>query len=57
MIIVEVLSRSTSHYDRASKRFAARFDKYKTLESFKEYILIRQDKFYVEVWYRESPGR
>ena len=52
MIVVEVLSKSTSKYDRAGK-----FDKYKTLESFKEYILIRQDECYAEVWYRESPGR
>ncbi len=52
MIVVEVLSKSTSRYDRAGK-----FDKYKTLESFKEYILIRQDECYAEVWYRESPGR
>ncbi len=52
MIVVEVLSKSTSRYDRNGK-----FDKYKTLESFKEYILIRQDEYYAEVWYRESPGR
>lgn len=52
IIVVEVLSKSTSKYDRTGK-----FDKYKTLESFKEYVLIRQDECYAEVWYRESPGR
>ena len=52
IVVVEVLSKSTSKYDRTGK-----FDKYKTLESFKEYVLIRQDECYAEVWYRESPGR
>ncbi len=51
MIVVEVLSKSTSKYDRAGK-----FDKYKTLESFKEYVLIDQNKCYAEVWYRAKPG-
>jgi Uma2 family endonuclease len=51
IVVVEVLSKSTSKYDRTGK-----FDKYKTLESFKEYVLIRQDECYAEVWYRESPG-
>lgn len=52
IIVVEVLSKSTSKYDRTGK-----FDKYKTLESIREYVLIRQDECYAEVWYRESPGR
>jgi Uma2 family endonuclease len=52
IVVVEVLSKSTSKYDRTGK-----FDKYKTLESFKEYVMIRQDEYYAEVWYRESPGR
>ncbi|MCU0469818.1 MAG: Uma2 family endonuclease [Arcicella sp.] len=52
IVVVEVLSKSTSKYDRAGK-----FAKYKTLESFKEYVLIRQDECYAEIWYRESPGR
>jgi Uma2 family endonuclease len=51
LLVVEVLSKSTSRYDRVGK-----FDKYKTLESFKEYVLIRQDDCYAEVWYREKPG-
>ena len=51
IIVVEILSKSTSKYDRTGK-----FDKYKTLESFKEYVLIRQDACYAEVWYREKPG-
>jgi Uma2 family endonuclease len=51
IIVVEVLSKSTKNYDRGGK-----FDKYKTLESIREYVLIRQDSHYAEVWYRESPG-
>ena len=51
IIVVEVLSRSTQRYDRTGK-----FDKYKTLESLREYVLIRQDQHYAEVWYREKPG-
>lgn len=52
ILVVEVLSKSTSKYDRTGK-----FEKYKTLESFREYVLIRQDECYAEIWYRESPGR
>ena len=51
IIVVEVLSKSTEKYDRTGK-----FDKYKTLESLREYVLIRQDQHYAEVWYREKPG-
>jgi Uma2 family endonuclease len=51
ILVVEVLSKSTQKYDRTGK-----FDKYKTLESFKEYVMIRQNECYAEVWYRERPG-
>ena len=51
LLVVEVLSKSTSKYDRTGK-----FDKYKTLDSFREYVLIRQDEYYAEVWYREKIG-
>ena len=51
ILVVEVLSKSTQRYDRSSK-----FDKYKTLESFKEYVMIRQNECYAEVWFRERPG-
>lgn len=51
ILVVEVLSKSMQKYDRTGK-----FDKYKTLESFKEYVMIRQDICYAEVWYRERPG-
>ena len=51
ILIVEVLSKSTQRYDRVGK-----FSKYKTLDSFKEYVLVHQDQHYAEVWYRERPG-
>lgn len=51
LLIVEVLSKSTRGYDRGSK-----FDEYKTLPSFREYVLVEQDKVYVESRFREEPG-
>jgi Uma2 family endonuclease len=51
LLVVEVLSKSTARYDRTSK-----FNKYKTLESFREYVLVRQDECYAEAWFRERPG-
>ena len=51
IIVVEVLSKITEKYDRTGK-----FDKYKTLESLREYVMIRQDQHYAEVWYREKLG-
>ena len=51
ILVVEVLSKSTQKYDRSGK-----FDKYKTLESFREYVMIRQNECYAEVWFRERPG-
>lgn len=51
ILVVEVLSKSTQKYDKTGK-----FNKYKTLESFKEYVMIRQNECYAEVWFRERPG-
>jgi Uma2 family endonuclease len=50
VLIIEVLSRGTKKYDRNGK-----FTEYKTLESFKEYVLIDQNKCYVETHFREEP--
>jgi Uma2 family endonuclease len=44
-LIVEVLSKSTEAYDRGDK-----FRYYRQLESFREYLLIHQDKVAAEVW-------
>ena len=51
LLIVEVLSDSTQNYDRSGK-----FSKYKTLPSFREYVLVKQNRSYIETWYREEPG-
>lgn len=50
LLIVEVLSKSTSAYDRGDK-----FSEYKTLPSFKEYVLIEQNTCEVESRFREEP--
>jgi len=50
LLVVEVLSDSTEKYDRSGK-----FSKYKTLPSFKEYVLVKQNRSYIETWYREEP--
>ena len=51
VLVVEVLSRSTRAYDRKEK-----FNAYKTLDSFKEYVLIDQKKCYVETRFKEAPN-
>lgn len=47
ILIVEVLSKSTSGYDRGDK-----FHLYRQLPSFKEYVLIEQEKHVVDVHYK-----
>jgi Uma2 family endonuclease len=51
-VIVEVLSKSTQDYDRGAK-----FEQYRTIESFTDYVLIGQDKPHVEHFLRQSDGR
>ncbi|MGI8467264.1 MAG: Uma2 family endonuclease [Pyrinomonadaceae bacterium] len=51
VLIVEVLSGSTEAKDRGEKFFA-----YQTLESFREYILVSQDKEVVEQFIKQSDG-
>ncbi len=50
-LIVEVLSPSTQKFDLGGK-----FNLYKHLPSFQEYMLVRQDTCEVETRYREEPG-
>lgn len=50
LLIVEVLSPSTQSYDRLGK-----FELYKLLPSFQEYVLINADKPSVETRFREEP--
>jgi len=49
ILIVEVLSKSTGEYDRGDK-----FYFYRQLESFKEYVLIEQDRHIVDVHYKSK---
>ncbi len=49
LLIIEVLSPSTADFDRGTK-----FNRYRSLPSLKEYVLISQDKPKVEAWYREE---
>ncbi len=48
ILIVEVLSDSTQNFDRTTK-----FEMYRTLPSFKEYVLIHQDRKQVSVWTKQ----
>jgi Uma2 family endonuclease len=50
LLIVEVLSKSTRNFDQSHK-----FNYYKSLPSFKEYVLIEQTHCQAETWYREAP--
>jgi Uma2 family endonuclease len=50
LLIIEVLSKGTKKYDRTDK-----FDDYRTLDSFKEYVLIDQKKCHIEIRHRETP--
>jgi len=50
-VIVEVLSKSTTAYDRGDK-----FHKYMQIDSFREYILIDQYRFVIETFYKNEQG-
>ena len=46
-MVAEVLSPSTEDYDRGGK-----FARYRSLPSFREYVLIFQDEPKIETWYK-----
>jgi Uma2 family endonuclease len=52
LIIVEVLSQSTRDYDRTDK-----FEFYRSIPEFKEYILIDQDRFYATQYFKQGDGK
>ena len=52
ILIVEVLSDSTQDYDRGRK-----FEQYRSLSSFKEYVLIAQDRCHIEHFVRQPDNR
>ena len=49
VIIIEILSPSTKHYDRGQK-----FELYKDILALKEYILIDSESIYVEVFHKDE---
>ncbi|MFN8349339.1 MAG: Uma2 family endonuclease [Spirosomataceae bacterium] len=50
--IIEVLSKSTAQYDRSEK-----FEYYRTIPSFREYVLVDSQRVKMEVWRKlESPN-
>lgn len=51
VLLVEVLSESTKDYDKNDKFFA-----YQTIDSFKEYLLISQNKHAVQQYIRQPDG-
>lgn len=51
-LIVEVLSASTQDYDRGGK-----FEHYRSIASFHEYVLIAQDRHHVEHFVRQQDNR
>jgi Uma2 family endonuclease len=50
IVVIEVLSPRTAAYDRTGK-----FDKYKKIPTFREYVLIEQNQFSVETRFQEEP--
>ena len=48
-LIVEVLSKSTAEYDRGDK-----FYFYRQIPSFKEYVLVEQDRYVVDIHYKSD---
>jgi Uma2 family endonuclease len=51
LILVEVLSDSTADYDRGTK-----FANYRTIASFRDYVLISTDRVLVEYYTRQDDG-
>lgn len=51
LLIVEVLSPSTEGYDRGKK-----FELYRTIESFREYLIVHQERRHVEHYSKQDDG-
>ncbi|MGI8505104.1 MAG: Uma2 family endonuclease, partial [Hassallia sp.] len=51
ILIVEVLSPSIADYDRESK-----FRMYRSIKSFREYLLIEQDEPFIERYSKQTQG-
>lgn len=48
-LLIEVMSETSEAYDRGEK-----FQKYRSLDSFREYVLIDSRRYSVECWYKED---
>lgn len=51
-VLVEVLSPSTKNYDQGGK-----FELYRDIPSFRDYILVHQDKVHIEYFHKGEDGR
>lgn len=51
IVILEVLSPSTERYDRGMK-----FQNYRTIETLQDYVLLAQDRAYIEHYVRQVTG-
>jgi Uma2 family endonuclease len=51
LLLVEVLSPSTEGYDRGKK-----FEFYRTIETFREYLIVHQDRQHVEHYSKQDDG-
>jgi Uma2 family endonuclease len=51
LIVIEVLSDGTNGHDKTTK-----FELYRTIPSFQEYVLVYQDKMQVVVWTKQTNG-
>lgn len=51
-VVIEVLSPSTESFDRGAK-----FEAYRTIESLKEYLLVAQDRPFIEQFVRNDAGK
>ena len=52
IVLIEVLSPSTKDYDQGGK-----FELYREIESFRDYVTIHQDQVYVQYWHKGDDGR
>ncbi|NJN97507.1 MAG: Uma2 family endonuclease [Anaerolineales bacterium] len=52
ILIVEVLSKSTRNYDRDKK-----FELYRALKSLQDYVLVDQERVYIEYYHKLEDGR
>lgn len=52
LVLVEVLSQSTEAYDRGKK-----FELYRSIPSFREYILLASDRIHADLYVREAKGQ